>query len=44
MIFKANEGRLLIAVDDLEADLWDAPYRDWTEFHFDELFGPQKTR
>jgi len=38
VIFKANERRLLIAVDDLETDLWDAPYCEWTEFHFDELF------
>ncbi len=38
VIFKANEGRLLIAVDDLETDMWDAPYCEWTEFHFDELF------
>jgi hypothetical protein len=38
VIFKANERRLLVAVDDLAADLWDAPYREWTEFSFDELF------
>jgi uncharacterized protein (DUF2141 family) len=38
VIFKANERRLLIAVDDLRVDLWDAPYCDWTEFSFDELF------
>ncbi len=44
VIFKANEGRLLIAVDDLEADMWDAPYCDWAEFHFDELFAPQRAR
>ena len=38
VIFKANEGRLLIAVDDLATDLWDAPYCEWTEFSFNELF------
>jgi uncharacterized protein (DUF2141 family) len=38
VIFKANERRLLVAVDDLAPDLWDAPYRDWAEFDFDELF------
>lgn len=38
VIFKANERRLLIAVDDLETDMWDAPYCEWAEFHFDELF------
>jgi hypothetical protein len=38
VIFKANERRLLVAVDDLETDMWDAPYCEWTEFHFDELF------
>jgi uncharacterized protein (DUF2141 family) len=38
VIFLANERRLLIAVDDLEADLWDAPYTNWIDFHFDELF------
>lgn len=38
VIFKANEMRILVAVDDLAADLWDAPYCEWTEFSFDELF------
>jgi hypothetical protein len=38
VIFLANERRIFIAVDDLKADLWDAPYMKWTEFHFDELF------
>lgn len=38
VIFKANERRLMIAVDDLKADLWDAPYCGWAEFFFDELF------
>jgi hypothetical protein len=27
-----------VAVDDLAADLWDAPYQKWVTFHFDELF------
>lgn len=38
VIFLANERRILIAVDDLRADMWDAPYMNWVEFHFDELF------
>jgi hypothetical protein len=38
VIFLANERRIFIAVDDLTADLWDAPYRKWAGFHFDELF------
>jgi uncharacterized protein (DUF2141 family) len=38
VIFLANERRILIADDDLKADLWDAPYMDWIEFEFDELF------
>ena len=38
VIFLANERRLFIAVDDLETDMWDAPYTEWIEFQFDELF------
>jgi hypothetical protein len=38
VIFLANEGRIFIAVDDLKADLWDAPYMKWAGFSFDELF------
>jgi uncharacterized protein (DUF2141 family) len=38
VIFKANERRVLIAVDDLERDVWDAPFCEWREFAFDELF------
>ena len=38
VIYLANENRILIAVDDLKTDMWDAPYRKWKEFHFDELF------
>jgi uncharacterized protein (DUF2141 family) len=38
VIFLANERRIFIAVDDLKADMWDAPYMKWTGFHFDELF------
>jgi len=41
VIFKANERRILIAVDDLATDLWDAPYCVWAEFDFDELFARQ---
>ncbi len=38
VIFLANERKILIADDDLEADLWDAPHLRWAEFEFDELF------
>jgi uncharacterized protein (DUF2141 family) len=38
VIFLANKRCVLIAVDDLRADMWDAPYMKWIEFHFDELF------
>jgi hypothetical protein len=38
VIFLANERRILIADDDLKADLWDAPHLKWIEFEFDELF------
>jgi len=38
VIFLANERRILIAVDDLKTDMWDAPYMEWADFHFDELF------
>jgi uncharacterized protein (DUF2141 family) len=38
VIFEANERRLLVAVDDLERDVWDAPFCEWKEFAFDELF------
>jgi uncharacterized protein (DUF2141 family) len=38
VIFSANTRRILIAVDDLRTDLWDAPYMPWVEFSFNELF------
>jgi hypothetical protein len=38
VIFAANQKRILVAVDDLETDLWDAPYLPWKEFSFQELF------
>lgn len=38
VIFLANERRILVAVDDLKTDMWDAPYMKWAEFGFDELF------
>ena len=38
VIFLANENRIFIAIDDLKTDMWDAPYMEWIEFHFDELF------
>jgi hypothetical protein len=27
-----------VAVDDLKTNLWDAPYLEWKEYHFDQLF------
>ena len=41
VIFLANEGKILVADDDLKPDLWDAPYLKWIEFDFDELFRRQ---
>ena len=38
VIFLANEKRIFIAVDDLKCDMWDAPFMNWVEFEFDELF------
>jgi hypothetical protein len=38
VIFAANQKRILVAVDDLKTDLWDAPYLSWKEFSFEELF------
>ncbi|NOY37498.1 MAG: DUF2141 domain-containing protein [Chlorobi bacterium] len=38
VIFLANEKRILVAVDDLKTDLWDAPYQKWVEYGFEELF------
>ena len=38
VIFLANQMRILVAVDDLKTDMWDAPYMDWIEFQFDDLF------
>jgi uncharacterized protein (DUF2141 family) len=38
VLFLANERRILVAVDNLQTDMWDAPYMKWAEFSFDELF------
>jgi len=38
VIFSANEMKIWVAVDDLKTDLWDAPYLEWKEYHFDQLF------
>jgi len=38
VIFLANEKRILVAVDDLKTDLWDAPYMPWKEFNFFDFF------
>jgi hypothetical protein len=38
VIFRANQMTLDVAVDDLATDLWDAPYRRWVTFRFEELF------
>lgn len=40
VIFSANEMKILIAVDDLKTDLWDAPYQPWITYSFEELFTP----
>jgi hypothetical protein len=38
VIFRANEMSLDVAVDDLAADLWDAPYQSWVTYELEELF------
>ena len=38
VIFLANEMRVLIAVDDLEANAWDAPHLEWRDFTLEDLF------
>jgi hypothetical protein len=38
VIFRANDMSIDVAVDDLAADLWDAPYQSWVTYRFDELF------
>jgi uncharacterized protein (DUF2141 family) len=38
IIFLANQMRILVAVDDLKTDMWDAPYLTWKEYKFEELF------
>jgi hypothetical protein len=38
VIFRANKMSLDVAVDDLAADLWDAPYQRWVTYEFEELF------
>ncbi|MFW6140149.1 MAG: hypothetical protein ACOC5S_02200 [Acidobacteriota bacterium] len=38
IIFSANEMKIWVAVDDLKTNMWDAPYLEWKEYHFDQLF------
>jgi uncharacterized protein (DUF2141 family) len=38
VIFSANQMKIWVAVDDLTTNLWDAPYLEWKEYHFDQLF------
>lgn len=38
VIFTANKRHILVAVDDLNTDMWDAPYMKWAEFNFNDLF------
>lgn len=38
IVFRANRMEIDVAVDDLKADMWDAPYQKWVTFKFDELF------
>ena len=38
IIFEANKKRILVAVDDLKPDTWDAPFKKWTPYQFDDLF------
>lgn len=39
IIFRANAMSLDIAVDDLAADMWDAPYQPFRTIRFEEFFG-----
>ena len=38
IIFRPNQMTLDIAVDDLAADMWDAPYQKFETFRFEEFF------
>lgn len=38
LIVIPQQKRVFIAVDDLKADLWDAPFQRWAEFRFEEFF------
>lgn len=38
VIFSANQMRVWVAVDDLKTNMWDAPYLEWKEYQFDQLF------
>jgi hypothetical protein len=40
VVTRPNAGEFDVAVASMKAELWDAPYRDWTTFKFDEVFGP----
>ncbi len=42
VIFRADEMSLDVAVDDLAADPWDAPFQTWVTFEFEELFEGMK--
>lgn len=43
IITRPNKGEFDVAVASLRAELWDAPYREWTKFAFDDVF-PERTR
>ncbi|MCA8950863.1 MAG: BNR-4 repeat-containing protein [Planctomycetes bacterium] len=38
VITRPNARELEVATASLASELWDAPYREWTKFGFDELF------
>jgi uncharacterized protein (DUF2141 family) len=38
VIFLANERKILVAVDDHKTDMWDAPFMEWKQFDFEDLF------
>jgi hypothetical protein len=44
ILFSANEMKIWVAVDDLKTDMWDAPYLEWKEFHFDQFFKSQNSQ
>lgn len=41
IITRPNALEFDVAVASMESELWDAPYREWTKFEFEEVFDPR---